>query len=68
MTRITGLWRMDAFFDGHPPIDHNTRVLVSVWVMSLLTDSTPSEAVAIADRRFGTVLRAIVSGTDLEVT
>ena len=68
MTRITGLWRLDAFFDGPPPVDHNTRVLVTVWVMGLLTESVPSDAVAIAHRRFGTVHRAIVGGTDVEVT
>lgn len=68
MTRITGLWRMDAFFEGQLPVDHNTRVLVTVWVMGLLADSTPSDAVAIADRRFGTIYRAIVPGTDVEIT
>jgi hypothetical protein len=66
--RISGLWRMDAFFEGPPSVDHNTRVLVTTWVMGLLGDSTPPDAVAIADRRFGTIYRAIVAGTDVEVT
>jgi hypothetical protein len=59
---------MDAFFEGPPSLDHNTRVLVTVWVMGLLSDATPTDALAIADRRFGTIYRAIVSGTDVEVT
>ena len=68
MPRIAGLWRMDAFFDGPPPVDHNTRVLITVWVMGLITDTTPSDAVALPHRRFGTIYRAIVAGTDVEVT
>jgi len=59
---------MDAFFDAHPPVDHNTRVLVTVWVMALLSDPTPADAVTVTDQALGTVYRAIVGGTDVEVT
>jgi len=68
VTRISGLWRMDAFFDAQPPVDHNTRVLVATWVMGLLSDPTPADAVAATHPVHGTVYRAIVGGTDVEVT
>ena len=68
MTRISGLWRMDAFFDAHPPVDHNTRVLVTTWVLGLLADPTPADAVAATHPAHGTVYRAIGGGTDVEVT
>lgn len=68
MTRVSGLWRLDAFFDGPPPVDHNTRVVVTVWVMGLLEDPAPSEAVELAHPQLGVIRRAIVPGTDVEVT
>ncbi len=68
MARISALWRIDAFFDGPPAVDHDTRVIVISWLMSLLADTEPPEAVAITDPRLGTVYRAIVAGTDVEIT
>jgi hypothetical protein len=68
VTRISGLWRLDAFFDAHPPVDHNTRVVVVVWAMALLDDPSPPESVEVDHPILGPVRRAIIGGTDVEVT
>ncbi len=68
MTRFSGLWRLDAFFDAQPPVDYNTRVAVVVWVMALLDDPSPTESVEVDDPILGSVRRGIVGGTDVEVT
>ena len=68
MTRISGLWRLDGFFDGPPIVDHNTRVLVVVWVMGLLEEPRPTDAVELEHPTLGRVYRAIVAGTDVQIT
>ncbi len=68
MTRISGLWRLDDFFDAHPPVDHNTRVVVVVWIMGLIDDPRPPDAFEAQHPILGSVFRAIVPGTDVEVT
>jgi hypothetical protein len=68
LTRISGLWRLGAFFEAQPPVDQHTRALVVDWVIALLDDVTPKDAVAITHPTLGTVYRAIVPGTDAQLT
>ncbi|MEO7556546.1 MAG: hypothetical protein ABIV94_08085 [Acidimicrobiales bacterium] len=68
MPHVSGLWRVDAYFDGPPAVDHDTRVLVVSWVLGLLDEATPTDALPVTHPTLGTVYRAIVPGTDVQIT
>lgn len=68
MTRVSALWRLDAFLDHTSGLREDQRIALVLWIMRLQEDALPSPAVEVQDAHGRSIRVAVLDEAGVVVT